>query len=131
MSLYLGKDVNGNALLHLTSGTDGKGAMQSSGPIASTTFHSSLPYMQTVLVESIPFYLTCWWNGQWNEHYYTAKLPDKAISYITAGNRYTILVKTKYSNNNWVSLNSVGDFSRWTDYGSVNNRDYTPKLKVW
>lgn len=42
MSLYVGKDTNGDNILHLTNGQVALSSMQSSTPLASTVFHNNM-----------------------------------------------------------------------------------------
>lgn len=81
--------------------------------LSSTVFHSSLPYLQTKFVSEVPFYTNSAFNGQWYNYVWCAKLPNEAIDLINAGYRYTMLVRTKNSNNKWVSVGYGGRFSKW------------------
>ena len=48
MSLYIGKDINNEPLLHLTSDQRTEQELKSDVPIPSTLFHSNLPYISVV-----------------------------------------------------------------------------------
>lgn len=52
MSFYTGKDINGKSILHLTNGITPINSMKQ-GPLASTQFHSDLPYIEIEEYECI------------------------------------------------------------------------------
>ena len=62
MSLYIGKDNNGNSLFHLTGGVTSSNSMKSPIPISNSVFHSSLQY-----VLFTPYHCTV------NQHSYTVQ----------------------------------------------------------
>lgn len=53
MSLYIGKDPSGTAVLHLTQGSTDLAAMKS-GVLSNTVFHSELPYATWTQVSCYP-----------------------------------------------------------------------------
>lgn len=132
MSFYLGKDNSGNSnynILHLTEGYTTIDTIKSSTPVSATLFHSTLPYLQTKLVEVCPFYTNTYFNGQWNQYYWSTLLSNSAIDLINAGYQFTVLVKTRYSNGTWCSTGYGGIFAKVGPPYSFR-ADYTiPKFK--
>ena len=94
MSLYLGKDSVGNSVLHTTRTSLGESAMKA-GVNESTTFHSSLPYVQLVERFTVPHYRTAIFNGQYYNYGFFIKLPDEAIELVNSGYLFNIIVSTR------------------------------------
>lgn len=94
MSLYLGKDSVGNSVLHTTRASLGESVMKA-GVNESTTFHSSLPYVQLVERFTVPHCRTVIFNGQYYNYGFFIKLPDEAIGLVNSGYLFNIIVSTK------------------------------------
>ena len=94
MSLYLGKDNVGNSVLHTTRAPLGESVMKA-GVNESTTFHSSLPYVQLVERFTVPHYRTAIFNGQYYNYGFFIKLPDESIELVNSGYLFNIIVSTR------------------------------------
>ena len=94
MSLYLGKNSVGNSVLHTTRASVGESVMKA-GVNESTTFHSSLPYVQLVERFTVPHYRTAIFNGQYYNYGFFIKLPDEAIGLVNSGYLFNIIVSTR------------------------------------
>lgn len=105
MSLYIGKDLSGEFILHATRGTTPENDMKNSTPISSTTYHSKGRYLEVI---AIPAEIT---NGNW------VKFSTTALYYLLKYNN-GVWVKRPYVilNNGLVAQRSI--FNVW--YPSMN-----------
>ena len=109
MSLYLGKDSVGNSVLHTTRTLLGESVMKA-GVNESTTFHSSLPYVQLLKIINVPFYTIVTPGGKYGWHEFAISLPDEVIPLAASGYLFTIVVSTKNSNGQRVAVPKTSNF---------------------
>lgn len=111
MSLYIGKDNNGNTLLHTTAGASDVSSMKS-GVLANTMFHTSMPYVQQVYMEDVPTYRASWDYGNGYAYNFSAMLSNTIIDYINQGYIFDIVVATKNSGHQRTSLDFASRFDK-------------------
>lgn len=98
MSFYLGKDDSTNYILHTTNKQESEGAMKS-GVLYSTTFHSSLPYLQILYEDTINLRKDTYSNQYGSWYRYSAMFSTESIDLILQGYLYSIIVNTANSGN--------------------------------
>lgn len=108
MSLYVGNDSNNSPVVHLTRTTESEAVMKS-GVLSGTIFHSSLPYLQQVHYENVPFY-DITQGGQYPYAVRSVLLSDALIDYILAGYEFAVIVSTANSGGAKVSLPVCSEF---------------------
>ena len=109
MSLYLGKDSVGNSVLHTTRAPLGESVMKA-GVNESTTFHSSLPYVQLVKIIPVSHRKVGTFNGQWYTYDFIISLPAEAITLANSGYLFTIVVSTQKSGGQRVGVHKESTF---------------------
>ena len=109
MSLYLGKDSVGNSVLHTTRASLLESVMKV-GVNESTTFHSSLPYVQLLKIINVPFYTMVTTFEEYRLHEFAISLPDEVIPLAASGYLFTIVVSTKNSNGQRVAVPKTSSF---------------------
>lgn len=106
MSFYLGKDDSSNYILHTTDKQESEGVMKS-GVLDSTTFHSSLPYLQVFYEDVVQLRKDTYYNqhGSWRR--YSALFSANSIDLILQGYLYSIIVNTANSGNQDCAIPSM------------------------
>lgn len=111
MSLFIGKDNNGNALLHTTNTVNDSSSMKN-GILVNTMFHTSLPYVQQVYKENIPTYRTAIWSQRYYSYYFTAQLSNTLIDTINQGYVFDIIISTVNSGHKRIRLDFCSTFDK-------------------
>ncbi len=96
MSFFIGKDNNNKPIVHLTNQVEGKSSLIN-GPISSTTFHSSLPYMQNIKTFTLPATRSVTSGTSSVDYNFTVEFSNEAIDLATQGYMFTVAVKTSNS----------------------------------
>ena len=122
MSTYLGLDDNGNALLHMTSDAKTVEQLKTQTPLATTVFHSSLPYLLVRKQFTLDSYTN--YNGTGGGR--TFALSTDLKNYANANSQAYLLVMEDSSGNKWVHsemMNTVGmqfNYSTTGYYGAFS-----------
>lgn len=99
MSLYIGKDINNEPLLHLTSDQRTEQELKSDVPIPSTLFHSSLPYISVVDIfgEGPQNYAGQMYNGQLlsDRYFYSMEVDEAKLNEYLNKGYYISLVSSR------------------------------------
>lgn len=105
MSIFIGKDNLNNPIVHITDEVNTKETMKA-GVNNTTTFHSDLPYMESLHVFTVPVYRNVTaTGGGFSDYSFTALFPDWAIDLVNLGYLFSIAVATTNSN----SVNTLVD----------------------
>lgn len=110
MSLFIGDDNSGNPIVHMTSGTTTESSMRS-GVNTSTIFHSSLPYLQQLHYEVVPF-TEVNTGGQYSYVSRSITLSNTIIDYINAGYTFIVVVNTANSRGVNIALPVASSFTK-------------------
>ena len=110
MSLFIGDDNSGNPIVHMTSGTTTESSMKS-GVNTSTIFHSSLPYLQQLHYEVVPF-TEVNTGGQYSYASRSVTLSNAIIDYINAGYAFIVVVNTANSGGVNIALPVASSFTK-------------------
>ena len=142
MSLYLGTDISGNKILHITSGSASLSELKNS-PISSTVFHSSLPYLEvqrfpcTTSIETESVYDAI--LGGYTNVKRLLITPDSQFITNYNDNAFFISINgivPKYFSNPNILANTGGLLSPWKWFNSSNQPAGKPsatynKTKFW
>lgn len=142
MSLYLGTDNNGNKTLHITSSITSLSELKNS-PIASTVFHSSLPYLEvqrfscTTSIETESVYDAI--QGGYTDSKRLVITPDSQFIANYTNNAFFISINgivPKYFSNPNLLANTGGLLSPWKWFNSSNQPSGKPsanynRTKFW
>ena len=120
MSFYLGKDNSTNYILHTTNKQESEGAMKS-GVLDSTTFHSSLPYLQVFYEDTVQLRKDRYSNQHGAWYRYSAGFSMESINLILQGYLYSIIVNTSNSGNQDCAIPSMS--------GSIARDGESPEYK--
>lgn len=122
MSLYIGKSNTGKKIIHITDGTISKSSISVDNPLASTIFHSSLPYIQ-------PLKFSCTFSYRdinvsypfGTRRLFYIKCPLDAINYVANGYEFFIAVLTNNSNSRYVKLTNHIEYGGWSSNKNVDS----------
>lgn len=124
MSLFIGDDNSGNPIVHMTSGTTTESSMKS-GVNTSTIFHSSLPYLQQLHYEVVPF-TEVNTGGQYSYASRSVTLSNAIIDYINAGYAFIVVVNTANSGGVNIALPVASSFTK-TGAPHVSKQTYSKR----
>ena len=111
MSFYLGKDDLTSYILHTTNKLESEKVMKS-GVLDSTTFHSSLPYLQVFYEDTIQLRKDTYSNQYGSWYRYSAMFSTNSIDLILQGYLYSIIVNTSNSGNQDCAIPSMSNSAK-------------------
>lgn len=112
MSIFIGNDNSSTPVVHITSSSYSENVMKS-GVNSSTLFHSSLPYLQQKLYESVQFYEHVA-GGRYPYMSRSVLLSTSTINLILAGYEFMVIVNSVNSSNLSIGLPVSSFFNRTT-----------------
>lgn len=103
MSFYLGADINGNKILHITNTMEEANTMKNTNLLDGTVFHSSLPYLNIIAsfttntfrsVVKLPYNID---GGSAYKAKFTMEVPTEAMPYFNDNYMVFIIVSSRNS----------------------------------
>jgi len=128
MSLYIGKDNNGNSLLHLTKGVSSETALKT-GVQSNTVLHSSLPYIKFSRVSGSLNRYTCHANG-WYMYGYKLSMPLDSSMYgkpifFVANNNKVLSAGSIFGGDHIITWINAAEVCSATSYRSTPDASHT------
>lgn len=122
MSLYIGKDNSNNNIMHINTSTVSLSILKSDTILPDTIFHSSLPYVQPIKFSCSFTYRDISVNYPFTSRRLFYITPNsEAISYISLGYEFAVIVKTANSNGKYVKLTNHIEYGGWSSNNTVDS----------